>query len=118
VVPTVRLTEIFRQALNSRIIVNAHRINQGEIPLAPVKGESSDFYLIEADDPEDIAAKLYAHGKSVLAHRRQPDRRAAAGVLGHAQIVEYQAEVARQTLDGGGDGVAGLRLDDADGEAA
>jgi exodeoxyribonuclease V alpha subunit len=117
-VPTVRLTEIFRQALSSRIIVNAHRINQGEIPLAPVKGESSDFYLIEADDPEDIAAKLYAHGKSVLAHRRQPDRRAAAGVLGHAQIVEYQAEVARQTLDGGGDGVAGLRLDDADGEAA
>jgi exodeoxyribonuclease V alpha subunit len=59
-VPTVRLTEIFRQALSSRIIVNAHRINRGEIPLAPVKGESSDFYLIEADDPEDIAAKLYA----------------------------------------------------------
>jgi exodeoxyribonuclease V alpha subunit len=60
VVPTVRLTEIFRQALSSRIIVNAHRINRGEIPLAPVKGETSDFYLIEADDPEDIAAKLYA----------------------------------------------------------
>ena len=59
-VPTVRLTEIFRQALSSRIIVNAHRINQGEIPLAPAKGETSDFYLIEADDPEDIAAKLYA----------------------------------------------------------
>jgi exodeoxyribonuclease V alpha subunit len=59
-VPTVRLTEIFRQALSSRIIVNAHRINRGEIPLAPAKGETSDFYLIEADDPEDIATKLYA----------------------------------------------------------
>ncbi len=58
------------------------------------------------------------HGESVLAHRRRPRRRAAAGVLGHAQVVEHQAEVARQTLDGGGEGVAGLRLDDADGEAA
>jgi exodeoxyribonuclease V alpha subunit len=59
-VPTVRLTEIFRQALSSRIIVNAHRINQGEIPLAQAKGEVSDFYLIEADDPEAIALKLYS----------------------------------------------------------
>jgi exodeoxyribonuclease V alpha subunit len=59
-VPTVRLTEIFRQALSSRIIVNAHRINQGEIPLAQARGEVSDFYLIEATDPEDIAAKLFA----------------------------------------------------------
>ena len=33
VIPTVRLTEIFRQASTSRIIVNAHRINKGEINL-------------------------------------------------------------------------------------
>ena len=59
-IPTVRLTEIFRQALASRIIVNAHRINRGEVPLAPVRGEASDFYLIEAAHPEDLAAKLYA----------------------------------------------------------
>ena len=45
-VPTVRLTEIFRQALSSRIITNAHRINRGEMPQAPEKGEASDFYLI------------------------------------------------------------------------
>ena len=32
-VPTVRLTEIFRQAKSSRIIVNAHRINAGRLPL-------------------------------------------------------------------------------------
>ncbi len=55
---TVRLTEIFRQAQSSRIIVNAHRINQGELPIVARKGEVSDFYLIEADSPEDIAAKL------------------------------------------------------------
>ena len=34
-VPTVRLTEIFRQAESSRIVVNAHRINRGEIPEYP-----------------------------------------------------------------------------------
>ena len=59
-VPTVRLTEIFRQALSSRIITNAHRINRGEMPLAPARGEASDFYLVEAADAEDVAAKLYA----------------------------------------------------------
>jgi exodeoxyribonuclease V alpha subunit len=32
-IPTVRLTEIFRQAATSQIIVNAHRINQGQMPL-------------------------------------------------------------------------------------
>jgi exodeoxyribonuclease V alpha subunit len=58
-IPTVRLTEIFRQAQHSRIITNAHRINRGELPLAPPKGASSDFYLIYAEDPEDIAAKLF-----------------------------------------------------------
>ena len=32
VVPVVRLTEVFRQAATSRIIINAHRINQGAMP--------------------------------------------------------------------------------------
>jgi len=58
-IPTVRLTEIFRQAQSSRIITNAHRINRGELPLAPPKGETSDFYLIYAETPEEIAAKLF-----------------------------------------------------------
>ncbi|MFE8032854.1 ATP-dependent RecD-like DNA helicase [Thiohalocapsa marina] len=58
VVPTVRLTEIFRQALSSQIIVNAHRINRGEVPRASAKGETHDFYLIEAADAEDLRTKL------------------------------------------------------------
>jgi len=57
-VPTVRLTEIFRQAASSRIIVNAHRINQGELPLKDEGKELSDFYFIPANSPEDIHAKL------------------------------------------------------------
>lgn len=50
--PTVRLTEIFRQAAASRIIVSAHRINSGQMPeLSRPEGES-DFYFVPAADPE------------------------------------------------------------------
>jgi exodeoxyribonuclease V alpha subunit len=56
-IPTVTLTEIFRQAATSQIIVNAHRINRGQMPVTPEDGRS-DFYVIAADTPEDIQAKL------------------------------------------------------------
>jgi len=53
----VRLTEVFRQAAQSRVIVNAHRINSGEWPeLAAVDG--SDFYFVDVADPEEAARKL------------------------------------------------------------
>ncbi len=51
-VPTVRLTQIFRQAEQSLIVQNAHRINQGEAPIAPPAGAVADFYLIDRRDPE------------------------------------------------------------------
>jgi exodeoxyribonuclease V alpha subunit len=58
-VVTVRLTDIFRQAQDSRIIVNAHRINRGELPLAHRAEEGvSDFYFIPAETPEEIFDKL------------------------------------------------------------
>jgi exodeoxyribonuclease V alpha subunit len=57
-VPVVRLTEVFRQAAASRIIVNAHRINRGEMPEPTPAGETSDFYLSEVEDPEQGAARL------------------------------------------------------------
>jgi exodeoxyribonuclease V alpha subunit len=54
-VPVVRLTEVFRQASQSRIITSAHRINQGTIPdLSPPDAES-DFYFVQADDPRHAA---------------------------------------------------------------
>src|ERR687887_975836 len=56
-IPTVRLTEIFRQAATSQIIVNAHRINQGQMPLMR-EDSQSDFYVIAADSPEEIQTKL------------------------------------------------------------
>src|ERR1700752_3843845 len=56
-VPVIRLTEVFRQAALSRIITNAHRINQGQMPelTAP---RASDFFFVEAAEPEDAVRKL------------------------------------------------------------
>jgi len=50
----VRLTEIFRQARESLIIVNAHRVNQGEMPVLKGidKKEAADFYFIQEEEPE------------------------------------------------------------------
>ena len=58
-VSVVRLTEVFRQAAESRIIVSAHRINQGLMPDL-TRAESGDFYFVDAADPEDGVRKLLA----------------------------------------------------------
>ena len=57
-VPVVRLTEVFRQAAQSRIITNAHRINQGSIPDLSAHGADSDFYFVQADEPETAALRI------------------------------------------------------------
>jgi exodeoxyribonuclease V alpha subunit len=54
----VRLTEVFRQAAQSRIITTAHRINQGFIPdLTQPEGES-DFYFVPAEEPETAVLRI------------------------------------------------------------
>ena len=55
--PVVRLTEVFRQAAKSRIITNAHRINQGLMP-EPGHEPASDFHLVRCQGPEDGVVKL------------------------------------------------------------
>src|SRR5262244_334738 len=57
-VPMVRLTEVFRQAAQSRIITSAHRINQGSIPDLSPPGADSDFYFVRADDPETAVPRI------------------------------------------------------------
>jgi exodeoxyribonuclease V alpha subunit len=54
VVPVVELDEIFRQARSSRIVVNAHRVNQGRLPEANPDQRDSDFYFIEKEDPQQV----------------------------------------------------------------
>jgi exodeoxyribonuclease V alpha subunit len=58
-VPCVRLIQIFRQAAESLIVTNAHRINAGESPLAPPPGdERADFFLVERRDAESAAKTI------------------------------------------------------------
>ncbi len=55
VCPVVHLNEIYRQSRESMIVVNAHRVNNGEMPCLDEKGEPSsvsDFYFIEEGDPD------------------------------------------------------------------
>jgi exodeoxyribonuclease V alpha subunit len=56
--PVVRLTEVFRQAAQSAIISNAHRINRGLLPVLPEKGTLSDFYFVEVEEPEAGVARI------------------------------------------------------------
>lgn len=56
VIPSVRLTEIFRQDEKSMIVYNAHRINRGESPRLNAKG--SDFFFERAVSPSDAAKRI------------------------------------------------------------
>lgn len=57
VVPVVRLTRIFRQAQASRIVTNAHKINQGISPDVS-NGHESDFFFMQEDDQDKVAAEI------------------------------------------------------------
>jgi exodeoxyribonuclease V alpha subunit len=52
IAPVVELNEIFRQARTSSIIVNAHRINSGKMPLIDNDRADADFYFIQQEDPQ------------------------------------------------------------------
>lgn len=56
-IPVVRLTRIFRQAMTSRIITNAHKINQGKYPDVS-NGKDSDFFFIKDTNAEHAAAEI------------------------------------------------------------
>ncbi len=57
-IPVVRLTDVFRQAAESRIITNAHRINHGDMPEPSPRDEPSDFYVVDAADPDEAARRI------------------------------------------------------------
>ena len=65
-IPTVLLTDLFRQAQQSKIIVNAHRINAGHMPFTKIEA-TSDFFFMNEEDPVR-AQKLILD----LVHRRLP----------------------------------------------
>ena len=59
VVPVIELTQVFRQAEQSEIILNAHLINHGQMPeLRPPETGLSDFYFIQQEEPEDVVEMI------------------------------------------------------------
>jgi exodeoxyribonuclease V alpha subunit len=68
-VPVVRLIEVFRQAAQSRIVSNAHRINQGSMPELSQAGQESDFYFVQADDPETAVGRIVELAKTRIPKR-------------------------------------------------
>ena len=63
--PVVRLTRIFRQAQTSRIIMNAHRVNKGQMPDIS-NGRNTDFFFVEQESPEEAAAEIVRLVKAKL----------------------------------------------------
>jgi exodeoxyribonuclease V alpha subunit len=58
-VPVVRLTEVFRQAAESRIVTSAYDVNSGRLPALQSRGaELEDFYFVESDEPDAIVRTL------------------------------------------------------------
>lgn len=99
-VEVVTLDEIFRQAGASRIVVNAHRINRGEMPLLAEEGAgeragetrqrgaphlreglADDFFFVERDEPEDVLTVV----KELVAHRIP--RRFGLDPVGDVQVL-------------------------------
>ncbi len=66
VVSTVKLTDIFRQSEESLIILNAHKINNGEIP--ELSDRTRDFFFMKRGDATDVAATV-----TELYRKRLPD---------------------------------------------
>jgi len=69
-IPTVRLNEIFRQAKESMIITNAHRINSGEFPyITTDKDKLQDFFFVELEEPEKVLEMIVHMCRSRIPER-------------------------------------------------
>lgn len=106
--PVVRLTRIFRQAVASRIITNAHRINKGQMPDLS-NGRDTDFFFMERENPELAAGEIVELVKAKLP-RYYKTRPASVQVLAPMQRGVVGAanlnQALQQAVNPGG---AGLR---------
>lgn len=57
-IPTVALHEVYRQAQESMIITNAHRINQGKMPVLPRQTDKTDFLFVQAEAPDQVLEEI------------------------------------------------------------
>jgi exodeoxyribonuclease V alpha subunit len=65
--PVIRLTRIFRQAQTSRIIMNAHRINEGKMPDIS-NGKDTDFFFVSKEEAEEAVSEIVKLVKHNLPH--------------------------------------------------
>ena len=100
VVPVVRLDQIFRQGAGSAIVTNAHRINQGQMPLT---GEHiKDFFFFTEDDPElagDLVVDLVAQRIPKKFGFRSEDIQVLAPMHRGKSGVGYLNEKLQETLN-------------------
>ena len=96
--PYIRLTEIFRQAQESLIVMNAHRINRGELP--ELKNRSSDFFFLPCRSEEQVIQTVAGlcttrlpQNMGIPADQIQvltPTRKGAAGTWGLNSLLQSQ----------------------------
>ncbi len=114
VIPVVELTEIFRQAQESLIVLNAHRINRGEMPLwQPGPENLADFFFLEQDDPQDVLRVLVEMVKERIPRRfgfdpvediqvLTPMHRGVVGSAALNQALQQELNPGKEGLDRGG----------------
>lgn len=95
IIPTVRLTTIFRQAQDSLIVVNAHRVNRGEFPTTKLPGSQNDFIFIKEDSPE----KTISHIQRVIT--KELPRRAISIDSAQILVPMNRGQAGTQTLNAG-----------------
>ena len=91
-IPVIRLTRIFRQAQSSRIVMNAHAINQGRFPDTS-NGKDTDFFFMQQEAPEKVAEEIVNLVKNRLPkayHRKTADIQVLTpmqrGIVGAANL--------------------------------
>ena len=97
-VPVVRLTEVFRQAAQSRIISAAYAINCGRIPDLTAPEALGDFYFVEADEPETIRDTIVRLVRERIPKRFGLDPRTDVQVLSPMNRSELGARNLNQVL--------------------
>lgn len=112
-IPCIRLQHIFRQAQDSLITINAHRINSGEFPTSQLPEARRDFFFIKEENPENVTSHLqniYANGlKKYHIHPQDaivlvPMHKGTVGTQNinhHLQTVLNPANTEQQTVNMG-----------------
>lgn len=113
-IPVIELTEIFRQAQESLIIVNAHRINRGEMPLwKPGPENLADFFFLEQEEPQEVLRVLVELVKERIPRRfgfdpvediqvLTPMHRGVVGSATLNQALQQELNPGKEGLDRGG----------------